>query len=223
VAAGFAVSNAAAVPYANRAATTNPLAAFLDALGGAVVSIVNLGVSNEIYLQLFGLSGLGLVDRFPDPGGQGDDARLFVGGNILFNDNQVVLDAFGPVVTLSLSSVLLFSLDDISMTGNQCDCDLLFDLVGTNALVAAWSLRVADNRFKEGIFNARLSAFTVGLMNSTTENQGTHCFVAVGLPALSVVTPNRTLVLLFNDDACNPYRPAVAGVGQKVGFVASAG
>ena len=215
---GFAVATAAAVPYANRSATTNPLAAFLDALGGAVVSIVNLGVSNEIYLQLFGLSGLGLVDRFPDPGAQGDDVRLFVGGNILFNDNQVVLDAFGPVVTLSLSSVLLLSLDDISMSGNQCDCDLVLDLVGTNALVVGWSLRVADNRFKEGIFNARLSAFTVGLMNSTLDNQGTHCFVAVGLPALSVVAPNRTLALLFNKDACGAFTPAVAGVGQRVGI-----
>jgi hypothetical protein len=223
VTGGFAVTTAAAVPYANRSATTNPLAAFLDALGGAVVSIVNLGVSNEIYLQLFGLSGLGLVDRFPDPGRQGDDVRLFVGGNILFNDNQVVLDAFGPVVTLSLSSVLLFSLDDISMTGNQCDCDLVLDLVGTNALVVGWSLRVADNRFKEGILNARLSAFTVGLMNSTIDNQGTHCFVAVGAPALSVVTPNRTLALLFNKDACGPYGPAVAGVAQRVGIALSAG
>jgi Family of unknown function (DUF6519)/Right handed beta helix region len=223
VTGGFAVTTAAAVPYANRSATTNPLAAFLDALGGAVVSIVNLGVSNEIYLQLFGLSGLGLVDRFPDPGRQGDDVRLFVGGNILFNDNQVVLDAFGPVVTLSLSSVLLFSLDDISMTGNQCDCDLVLDFVGTNALVVGWSLRVADNRFKEGILNARLSAFTVGLMNSTMDNQGTHCFVAVGAPALSVVTPNRTLALLFNKDACGPYGPAVAGVAQRVGIALSAG
>jgi hypothetical protein len=223
VTGGFAVTTAAAVPYANRSATTNPLAAFLDALGGAVVSIVNLGVSNEIYLQLFGLSGLGLVDRFSDHGRQGDDVRLFAGGNILFNDNQVVLDAFGPVVTLSLSSVLLFSLDDISMTGNQCDCDLMLDLVGTNALVVGWSLRVVDNRFKEGILNARLSAFTVGLMNSTVDNQGTHCFVAVGASALSVVTPNRTLALLFNKDACGPYGLAVAGVAQRVGIAVSAG
>jgi hypothetical protein len=217
----FALAAAATVPYANRSATTNPLAAFLDALGGAVVAIVNLGVSNEIYLQLLGLSGLGLVDALA-PGGQGDDVRLFVGGNILFNDNQVVLDAFGPVVTLSLSSVLLFSLDDVSMTGNQCDCDLVRDFVGTNALVFGWSLRVSDNRFKEGVQNALLSALTLGLMNSTTDNQGTHCFVTTGAAAVSVTSPNRSLVQLINARACNPYLQTHAALAQRVGIVTPA-
>jgi hypothetical protein len=58
-------------------------------------------------------------------------------------------------------------------------------------------------------------------MNSTFDNQGTHCFVAVGLPALSVVAPNRTLALLFNKDACGIYAPAVTGVGQRVGIPVS--
>ncbi|GKT07111.1 DUF6519 domain-containing protein [Desulforhabdus sp. TSK] len=217
-ATGFDVTNAAKVPYSVRSRTTNPLAAFLDILGGAVVSIVNLGVSNEIYLQLIGLSGLGLVDRFSDPTGKDDDARLFANGNILFNDNQVVLDAFGPVVTLNLCSVLLLSLDDISMNGNQCDCDLALDLVGTNALVMGWSIRVADNRFKEGFFNAFLSAFTIGLMNSTTDNQGTHCFVRVGVPILSVLEPNRSLVEYFNKSACGPFASAHAKLMQRTGM-----
>jgi hypothetical protein len=155
----FLLAPAASVSFDSRAATTNPLTAFLDALGGAVVSIVNLGVSNEVYSQLLGFSGLGLVDTLPDPSGREADLELFVGGNTLFNDNQVVLDALGPAQTLSFSSVLLISLDDISMVGNQSDCDLAIDFIGTNALVLGWSLRVADNRFKEGILNALLSAY----------------------------------------------------------------
>ena len=211
----FRISAAAGVPYADRSATTNPLAAFLDALGGSVVSILNLGISNEIYLQLFGFSGLGMVDRFPDPELQNEDVRLFVGGDILFNDNQVVLDALGPAVTLSASSVLLLSLDDISMSGNQCDCDMGFDLVGTNALVLGWSLRVSDNRFQEGVFNSLLSALTIGLMNSTTANQGTHCFWAWGLRRSSVVGANRTLIEAFNPKACAAYEPVDT---QDAGF-----
>jgi hypothetical protein len=85
-----------------------------------------------------------------------------------------------------------------------------------------WSLRVADNRFKEGLLNARLSAFTLGLMNSTTDNQGTHCFLAVGSSVLSVITPNRTLATMFNAGVCNSFKPALAGVSGRIGIVASA-
>jgi len=59
-------------------------------------------------------------------------------------------------------------------------------------------------------------------MNSTTDNQGTHCFVAVGLPALSVLTPNRTLAQLSNAGVCDPYKRAIAGVGGRIGMVALA-
>jgi hypothetical protein len=103
-------------------------------------------------LQLFGLSGLFLLDDLPTPEAVGnvDEPRFFIGGNVLFNDNQVVLDALGPAVTLSLSSVFLGSLDDVSMNANQCDCDLALDFVLTDALTFGWSQRMADNRFKEG-------------------------------------------------------------------------
>ena len=80
-----------------RARPPNPLTAFLDALGGAAVAILNLGVSNELYLQLLGLSGLGQIDA-EQPGRQspGDDVRLLANGNVQFNDNQVVLDNLAP-------------------------------------------------------------------------------------------------------------------------------
>ena len=191
-------SSAAKVPVKNRGATSNPLLAFLDALGGSAVWIFNLGVSNEIYLQLAGLSGLLLHDSLQTTTAPGtaDAVRLFVGGNVLFNDNQVVLDALGPVVTLSLSSVFLGSMDDVSMNANQCDCDLALDFVLTNALTIGWSQRMADNRFKEGVLNALLSGTSLALMNATTANQGTHCFFPVGIPAVSHIAGNRSLVQL---------------------------
>jgi hypothetical protein len=197
-------SPAANVPLKNRAATSNPLLAFLDALGGSVVWIFNLGVSNEIYLQLFGLSGLFLLDDLPTPEAieNVDDPRFFIGGNVLFNDNQVVLDALGPVITLSLSSVFLGCLDDVSMNANQCDCDLALDLVLTNALTFGWSQRMADNRFKEGLLNAFFSGVSLTLMNTTTDNQGTHCFFPVGNAAVSHISGNRSLVQLNPNTRC---------------------
>jgi hypothetical protein len=179
---GFNITTLALIGLLSRRQTRNPLMAFLDILGGATVAVLNLGLSNEIYLQLLGFSGLGLVDpQQPPDGGFDDDIKLLANGNVQFNDNQVVFDSLSPAVTLTLSSVLLLSLDDVAMQDNQCDCDLLFDFVGIHALVFGWSVRMQGNRFKEGLRNAFLSGLTVGLFNDTTHNQGTHCFVDVGV------------------------------------------
>jgi hypothetical protein len=226
----FALTTAASVPFANRLATTNPLVAFLDALGGAVVSIVNLGVSNEIYLQLLGLSGLGLVDPNLDDGDGDDDLRLFVGGNILFNDNQVVLDAFTPGFTLSFSAVSLLTLDDVGVKGNQFDCDMVFDFVGTNVLVVGFTARVTDNRFKEGLLNSFLSALTVAAGNTTALCQGTHCIIDLGprKPGVTITgagSQGLDLKLILNttfvgETACQPFEDMRGSIEESFGFQA---
>lgn len=178
----LATSRLASVELNARNQTTNPLMAFLDVLGGNAVAVLNLGLSNEIYLQLLGFSGLGLIDA-PQSDDQRfhDDIALLANGNVQFNDNQVVFDSLSQAVTLSMSSILLLSLDDISMQDNQCDCDLLFDFVAVHALTFGWSVRVQGNRFKEGLLNAFLSSVSLGIYNDTTHNQGTHCFLHAGL------------------------------------------
>lgn len=190
-------TGAAEVTREERSAAPTALTALNDALGGAVVSIVNLGFSNELYLQLLGLSGFGLSDELPEPSeAEATGTRLFAGGNVMFNDNQVVLDAYSDAVTQAVSVVTLFSFDDVSMVGNQCDADLLFDRILTNAFVMGFlsSVRVADNRFKAGVFNGLLSVLTWSFwFNSTTDNQGTHCFFVVGHPNVTVRTPNAVL------------------------------
>lgn len=199
------IAGGAGVSVKGRAAVApNPVAAFLGLLGGGVVSLVNLGVSNELYLQLLGLSGLGLLDDLEfDPG---DEERAsFFGGNLLFHDNQVVFDALRPETSALLSAVLLLSLDDVSAEGNQSDCHLEIDFLATNLLALGWSVRAADNRFKEGFFTALLSAVTVGLFNATTNNQGTHCFWAIGPAALRVVEGNRSLWRWLLPQICSRF------------------
>jgi len=206
-------SVAAGLAYTSLAGTSNPVMGLMDLLGGAAVAILNLGVSNEVYLQLFGLSGLFLLDNLPTPEAatDHDDPRFFVGGNILFNDNQVVLDAFAPGTTLTMSSILLITLDDVSMHGNQCDCDLLFDIAILNAIVLGWSIRVADNRFKEGLLNTAYSGLTLALMNETTDNQSTHCLFPIGLPNLSNLQHNRALVQISSVEACRSFHNRLTG------------
>jgi hypothetical protein len=178
----FGVSPLATTGLQVRAQVRNPLTAFLDILGGAAVSVLNLGLSNEFYLQLLGFSGLGQVDaqQPPDATGFDDDIKLLANGNVQFIDNQVVFDSLSPAVTLTLSAVLLISLDDVAMQDNQCDCDKLFDIVAVDALVLGWSVRMQGNRFKESLLTTFLSALTIGLFNDTSHNQGTHCFFHFG-------------------------------------------
>ena len=202
----------AGISYSSISGTSNPLLAFLDLLGGSAILIFNLGVSNEIYLQLIGLSGLFLLDDLPASSPEDDDERFFVGGNILFNNNQVVFDAFASGFSFTLSSILLISLDDISMEGNQCDCDLLIDFALLNALVLGWSIRVAENRLKEGLFNTFYSGLTLGLMNQTADNQSTHCLYTLGPSITSNFDGNRALVELFSKNACGRFRDRLVGV-----------
>ncbi|MDO6416126.1 DUF6519 domain-containing protein [Sphingomonas sp. BIUV-7] len=179
---GVAISGVANNGLAARTATPNPLSALLNALGGAAVAILNLGVSNEVYLQLLGLSGLGQID--PEQAGRqalGDDLRLLANGNVQFNDNQIMLDNLAPAVTLALSSILILSTDDVAMQDNQSDCDKFLDLVLIDALVLGFSVRMQGNRLKESFGTTFLSALTIGLFNDTSHNQGTHCFFHFGL------------------------------------------
>ena len=208
---------AADVPLRDRGRAADPVRSFLDTLGGAVVAVVNLGVSNEVFLQLGGLSGSGLGGAARGLAGRQDGDRLYVGGNVMFHDNQVVLDAFGPAVTIAMSSVSLFSWDDVSMEGNQCDCDLVLDAVWINSLALGSSVRMTGNRFEEGPA-ALLSGFTWGWFNSTCHNQGTHCFLTVGHPALSTTTPNASLAeaLSSPDGGCRDWQELGNGISKEL-------
>lgn len=184
---------------------------YIPSLIAATVGIVNLGVSNELYGQLFLFSTLS--QRNPETFGSRynayyttDDAVFFpqeglddlavgkylANGNVLFSNNQCVLDLLEIEIGFSVSSILIFSLDDIGFHNNQCDCSMFIDFILSQAILLGFSLRVSDNRFKEGFFNALFSAITMGLLNRTALNQATHCIWANGL--FGGATPNTVLV-----------------------------
>jgi hypothetical protein len=186
----------------------------LDALGGNAILVFNAGWSNELYLQILGFDQL--LDR--------GETKWFIGGNVQFNDNQVVFDALDPVFTLSLCAVFLFTLDDVTMNGNQIDCDLLIDFLLIDTFLFGLSAEVTNNRFKEGLFNAYLSAFTVGLfMNATAYNVGTHCIEHFGIlepravasqGSVELVTNLALSELSGNNTDCNPYKRRLAEVSS---------
>jgi hypothetical protein len=185
---------------------------------GSTVSIVNLGVSNELYGQLvlfsalrrgrlkLGDIGLRVIDdivhmRAPGPRLTGQDqlGLYLANGNVLFSNNQCVLDLLEGGTSLSMSSIYIVSLDDITVHDNECDCSVLDDFVIAQVILLGFSLRASDNRFKEGLANATFSAITLGAMNMTTNNQATHCLVVLPLAAVYPYTRdslNTTLMCM---------------------------
>ncbi len=185
-------------------------------IAGAV-SILNLGVTTEFFLQYLAFAFItygaapGVTEGRPGL----DDERLgmsLTNGNVLFNDNQVSLNLVESGISLSFSSILILSLDDIGFQNNQCECNMFDDFVLAHAIIAGMSVRVSDNRFKdpslldfirkEGV-GFSFSAITVGLfMNTTTDNQSTHCLWIVGLPNLTVDHSNVSMVMRTRPTAC---------------------
>lgn len=182
-----------------------------DALGflAGAVQIVNLGMSNEFYLQLllFEMLGQAAAQNYivgssqsaVSAGRKGlDDAtlgHLLANGQVLFNNNQVNLDLLAKGVSFALASIFIVTLDDLACHDNQCEANLLDDFLLAHAIHFAFSHAASGNRWKEGLFNALLSALTLSFtMNTTTDNQGTHCIVARGMPSLIVDDDNIALL-----------------------------
>ncbi|HLL70150.1 MAG TPA: DUF6519 domain-containing protein [Pyrinomonadaceae bacterium] len=196
----------------------------------ATVLIRNLGLSNELYFQLLSFAAVEqakvtapqatLTDSptASQSGTRRDVRRLgryLANGNVLFADNQCTLNLLEQGQTRALSSIAIFSLDDIGFHSNQCDCDLLDDFIISQALVFGISVRVSDNRFKEGFFNAILSAMTFGMLNATTDNQATHCLLIRGWPQLVVSNPNIILQTLTSRSLCDRFDQVLRDFGQE--------
>jgi Family of unknown function (DUF6519) len=161
---------------------------------GVTVFIFNLGFAYEI-AQFAGFTTMGVNQPSVDVASKLGTAPG-VGGEILFNDNQVLLaplDANGPAI---LTSVEVISYDDVSFEGNQCEARMGQEFLIVNGFVIGWSTRMIGNRFEEAV-TLGLSAFTVGVFNNTSMNQGTRCFLVLGTPALTVNNGNKSLATLL--------------------------
>ena len=179
----------------------------------STVAIMNLGVSNEFYLQLLLFVLLKNVNiKSAGNGRPGlDDGLLgasLSNGNVLFNNNQCNLDLMETGISFSLSSIFILTLDDVGFQNNQCECNLLDDLIIAHTILIGISVRATDNRWKDGsLIQIRglglpFSAITIGLFNTTTDNQSTHCLWITGPPNLTVDHSNVSLAMIINPSAC---------------------
>lgn len=161
------------------------------------VYIVNIGLSNEFWLQAIIFTGA--VADPGDPAGidfdgefvsaerEGiDDAwlgRYMANGNILLADNQIVTDLMEEEFSIAISSTLLLTLDDVEVVDNQFDCSFLIDLLFTNLLAVGMTVRINNNRLKETVVLSFFSSVALGfIFNNTSDNQCTHCILNMASP-----------------------------------------
>ncbi len=105
-------------------------------------------------------------------------------GNVLFTDNQILLDLLDARSTQVSQSITILTADDLCFAENQCDAVLAKDYLQFQAFLWSRTLRVENNRFKERLGQAAFSALALSnVMNTTSGNQSTHCLIAQSFTA----------------------------------------
>ena len=213
-------------------------------LAAATVQILNLGVALEFLgVAVIGLAGLakgttafaapvdaaGHDPNAPPPeevelGATTNRApaaaqmlsRMVFNGNVLLHDNQCLLELLDLGTEAALSSVAILSLDDVSVQGNQSDCELIDDFVLINAFTMGVTNRIVGNRLKEGLFNTLFSAMSWGFLNMAAHNEATHCLITMAAPNGGVIrTPN---LIMIETPAFVPLVPKVFHCKQWQGI-----
>ena len=182
----------------------------------ATVFILNFGGAKDILMhflasQLFSSEVVGKEQTQNalnyQPGKNGRNiaelAQLWPSGQVMFSNNQTMLDFRRPEANLAVCSQVIVSADDVSFDNNQSECATLMrrskvqtdslskvfalaDLLMVNTALAGASVRSNNNRFQEGLsqfeqlfkkYNIPWSLVSWGLMNTAMGNQSTHCLL----------------------------------------------
>jgi hypothetical protein len=88
---------------------------------------------------------------------------------------------------------MIYSLDDVSYASNQTVCNLGTTLI-TGVALFGWTVRATSSRCTETPPRAFISLLSVGVMNSTTDNHGTHCIIALAFSNRLTAGPNQSLL-----------------------------
>lgn len=104
-----------------------------------------------------------------------------MGGSTLFSNNQCrTINAGQDKRFGELCSILILSLADIGFHNNQCSLMALRFNHLIQALVVGMTVRFSDNFLEEIPRSVALSGVTYGILNTTTDNQSTHCLLGFG-------------------------------------------
>ena len=142
---------------------------------------------------------------------------LTVGGQTQFRGNQARLNLTGLEAELVLANVLIVSLDDTVIAGNQTEGALMAtfgavnvgattvplfqgDIMLSDLLNFALTTRQSHNGLMSTPFLTIYSILSYGIFNHCVDNQATSCILAIGASSKSVVRDNA--VIFPHPDFC---------------------
>jgi hypothetical protein len=120
-------------------------------------------------------------------------------GNLHFSDNSCFLSLLSEDAGRVPLAVVLATMDDLQFSQNQCHVVLRNGTIVANTLLMGASLRASSNRFVENPETGFFSLVTVGLMNTTTGNQATHCIGVLPEPGPSRMSISHANTVLLSD------------------------
>jgi hypothetical protein len=165
------------------------------------VLILNLGTAIEVASMAGKFGGLSTTTFGSNSTGVNRAFADSTGGAVIFTNNVCEFEA-GLNRRRSISSVAIFSLDDLIFGNNQCWLDGPTGTAIMDAFLVAGSLQVTSNRFQEALgLPVLISGLTLGALNITAQNISTYCLFAKGTlqPEINV----NNLVAVVNKQLCD--------------------
>lgn len=143
--------------------------------GALTVEILNLGLALEAFDLIQSFTNLYAADGALT--NESDSSLSVTNGTVLFSNNICQLMAQLNAV-LGLSSVALMTLDHLMFTNNQLWINGPKGTALMDALLFGVSVQAVTNRLQESTGTVIDSGVSFGLMNNTSQNISTYCFLA---------------------------------------------
>ena len=200
---------------------------------GQCVLIMNFG-STPMTWYLMGVPGLmagvnleygGLTNNLYSlqPTGGFYQAFYQPDGRTMFHGNQVNLKEYDTTDFYYIpSSVYITSYDDVSFQNNQIQTETYYSFIIQNVFVFASTIRAVANRFTELFYSTGYSYYSYGAsMNSTTNNQATHCIYSGCSTPDKVIEDNN--IILLSENCQYLYSPGYIVVWPEYYFTSDIG
>ena len=156
--------------------------------GALTVSILNLGLALEAIDLIESFAAL-YATRDKISEGSADSVAV-TNGMVMFSNNICQLMAQLNSAK-GLSSVGILTLDQLMFTNNQLWINGRGTICAVDALLLGFSVQAVANRLEKSLRAVIDSGFSFGIMNVTSQNVSTYCFLSEGVKLIS--SPNIAL------------------------------
>ncbi len=167
--------------------------------GALTVEVLNLGLALEVFDLIESYSNLYAANGALS--GESDSSLSVTNGAVLFSNNICQLMTQLNSVR-GLSSVALMTLDHLMFTNNQLWMNGSPQTALVDALLFGVTVQAVTNRLQESANAVIDSGISYGLMNNTSQNISTYCFLSKAATAQGLVDTQN---LVMHPARCEQY------------------